>query len=209
MGDQAVAVGKLHAMAEMQDRHNCQVHPEWREQGYEYYRAIWVECAEMLDHYGWKWWKAQAPDLPQVKLELVDIWHFALSELLRADNLDDALADQLADNPMGEGDAEKFRAAIEAMAQSSLATQSFEMTPFLAAMQHLPMSYDELFELYIGKNVLNRFRQDHGYKTGEYIKVWHGEEDNEHLMAVLAELDAEPATFEDRLYQALEARYPA
>ena len=34
------------------------------------------ECSELLDHYGWKWWKHQATDLDQVKLEIVDIWHF-------------------------------------------------------------------------------------------------------------------------------------
>ena len=72
----------LNAMAAMQEEHNKQVHPDWRENGYAYYRAIWVECAEMLDHFGWKWWKKQDADIDQVKLELVDIWHFGLSEML-------------------------------------------------------------------------------------------------------------------------------
>ena len=73
----------LQTMAQMQDAHNTLVHAQWRTQGYAYYRAIWVECAELLDHFGWKWWKKQDGDLAQVKLELVDIWHFALSEMLR------------------------------------------------------------------------------------------------------------------------------
>ena len=51
--DQAIAM--LNTMVRMQDEHNCQVHAEWRTQGYEYYRAIWVECAEMLDHFQPKW----------------------------------------------------------------------------------------------------------------------------------------------------------
>ena len=37
----------LQTMAEMQDAHNTLVHEQWRTQGYEYYRAMWVECAEM------------------------------------------------------------------------------------------------------------------------------------------------------------------
>ena len=82
----------LQTMAAMQDTHNKNVHPQWWDQGYEYYRAIWVECAELLDHFGWKWWKHQTPDLDQVKLEIVDIWHFGLSELMRADQLDDSAA---------------------------------------------------------------------------------------------------------------------
>ena len=74
-------------MLEMQDAMNARVNPEWRSAGNAWYRAIWTECAEMLDHYGWKWWKHQKPDLEQVQLELVDIMHFAMSDyLLREDD---------------------------------------------------------------------------------------------------------------------------
>ncbi len=197
----------LETMARMQDEHNCQVHPEWRTQGYEYYRAIWVECAEMLDHYGWKWWKKQTPDVAQVKLELVDIWHFALSEMLRADTLNDEVGAALAKAAPGAGDPAAFRAAIEALAASSLETRSFELTPFIDAMRELPMPYEELFDMYIGKNVLNRLRQNHGYQSGEYVKVWNGQEDNEHLVELLATVEADPATLPDALYAALEDRY--
>ena len=64
---------QLIIMLEMQDAMNTKVNPDWRSANNEWYRAIWVECAEMLDHYGWKWWKHQEPDLNQVKLELIDI----------------------------------------------------------------------------------------------------------------------------------------
>ena len=79
---------RLAAMAKMQQDHNRLVHPQWASQGHAYYRAVWVECAELLDHFGWKWWKKQDADLDQVKLEIVDIWHFGLSELLRAKQVD-------------------------------------------------------------------------------------------------------------------------
>ena len=79
---------QLAAMAELQDSLNRNVHAAWRTQGHQYYRAIWVECAELLDHFGWKWWKHQRPDLDQVKLEIVDIWHFGLSELIRDGSID-------------------------------------------------------------------------------------------------------------------------
>lgn len=61
----ADARAMLQTMAAMQDAHNRQVHAAWREQGYPYYRAVWVECAELLDHFGWKWWKHQQPDADQ------------------------------------------------------------------------------------------------------------------------------------------------
>ena len=202
----------LHTMAQMQDSHNALVHPQWRTQGHEYYRAMWVECAEMLDHFGWKWWKKQDGDLDQVKLELVDIWHFALSELLRLDQLDGTVADSLDSAaartaPTAEAQGENFRLAIEALAASCLRTRSFELQPFVDAMAVLPMDYRELFALYIGKNMLNRFRQNNGYKTGEYRKLWQGREDNEHLVELLDELQVSPSDLPDALYAALQARY--
>jgi hypothetical protein len=40
------------------------------------------------------------------------------------------------------------------------------------------LNLEKLYRLYVGKNILNQFRQDHGYKDGSYIKVWDGDEDN-------------------------------
>ena len=202
----------LQTMAAMQDSHNTLVHPQWRTQGYEYYRAMWVECAEMLDHFGWKWWKKQDGDVDQVKLELVDIWHFALSEILRKGSVQDQAADTLASIKLAaaentQAQAEAFRLAIEQLAASCLASRSFELQHFVAAMAALPMGYDELFALYIGKNVLNRFRQNNGYKTGEYRKLWHGREDNEHLVELLNMLAVPAADLPDALYVALQERY--
>lgn len=196
----------LDTMARMQEAHNRQVHPDWRVKRYEYYRAVWVECAELLDHFGWKWWKKQAPDLAQVKLELVDIWHFGLSELLRGDELDAEVAEVL-DVPPSEGaGAEGLRQAVEALASACLQSKGFSVKRFADVMAALPMSFDELFRLYVGKNVLNGFRQDHGYKDGTYRKAWAGREDNEHLMELLDGIE-EPATAAQDLYAKLEARY--
>ena len=157
----------------------------------------------------------QDGDLDQVKLELVDIWHFALSELLRQDRLEDAVADALfaVDTAPASEDKdeqeERFRLAIEALAQACLRKRSFELQPFVDAMAALPMTLDELFALYIGKNVLNGFRQNNGYKSGEYRKLWHGREDNEHLIEVLSVLTVAPSELPDALYAALQQRYDA
>jgi len=216
-GDQELQM--LTTMAAMQAEHNEQVHPDWQTQGYEYYRAIWVECAELMDHFGWKWWKHQTPDLDQARLELVDIWHFGLSELLRDGVGLAEVLDGFADLPLqGSGndeasatasaaDAAAFRAAVEDLAGATLASQRFVLAPFVAACTALPMSYRELFELYIGKNVLNRFRQSHGYKEGTYRKLWDGREDNEHLVEVLAAEDAGAPDIVETILERLEARY--
>ena len=199
---------KILAMLEMQDAMNSKVNPDWRNAGSEWYRAIWTECAEMLDHYGWKWWKHQQPDMDQVKLEIVDIWHFAMSDLLIKGATDGAVAEQIAtelDNPAEALDTPQ---AIESLAGVTLQTQAANVPVFASLMQSADMSFDELFRMYVGKNVLNFFRQDHGYKDGSYIKVWDGREDNEHLAAILLSLDPDVADFSEQVYAQLAAAYP-
>ena len=203
---------KLTNMAVLQDRHNREVHPEWRTRGYAYYRAVWIECAELLDHFGWKWWKRQEANLEQVRLEVVDIWHFGLSDLLRADAVDEALAARMtvrsapSRGGTGRGD---LRAAVEALALSTLASRAFDVDAFVDLMNAVPMSLDELHDAYIGKNVLNSFRQAHGYRDGSYVKTWGGREDNEHLSELAAQLDAARPSYAEDLKAALEERYAA
>lgn len=197
---------QLAAMAEMQERHNRLVHPQWASQGHEYYRAVWVECAELLDHFGWKWWKKPSADIEQAKLEIVDIWHFGLSELIRANQVNRELAVRLK-SALSNQDQQDFRLAVERLALASLATRQFDLDAFAAVMRSLPLGFDELYRLYIGKNVLNAFRQKHGYKEGSYRKRWQGREDNEHLMDILRELDSDEADFAEHVSAALAERY--
>ena len=198
---------QLSAMAEMQDHHNRLVHPRWRHQGHDYYRAVWVECAELLDHYGWKWWKRQQADLEQVKLEIIDIWHFGLSELLRGNQLGEPLAARLAD-ALRSAEAVDFRASVENLALESLATRQFDLVAFVSVMRALPMTFDQLYQGYVAKNILNAFRQEHGYQDGSYRKRWHdGREDNEHLVEIVAALDADADSFVADLAAAIAARY--
>ena len=198
----------LAAMAKMQEEHNRLVHPQWASQGHAYYRAVWVECAELLDHFGWKWWKKQDADLDQVKLEIVDIWHFGLSELLRSKQVDRNLAVRLA-TLLEQPAPQEFRSAVEALARASLVTQAFDLPAFVAVLGALPMDFDELYAIYVGKNVLNAFRQRHGYRTGEYRKEWQGREDNEHLTELVRSMDTSAPTFPDDLARALARRYAA
>ena len=81
-------------MLSMQDRMNTRVHENWAAQNFEWYRAIWVECGELIDHYGYKWWKKQDPEMEQVQLEVIDIWHFGMSALFR----DGLSIEQMAEN---------------------------------------------------------------------------------------------------------------
>jgi dimeric dUTPase (all-alpha-NTP-PPase superfamily) len=202
---------KITTMLELQDSMNSKVNPDWRNAGNEWYRAIWMEASEMLEHYGWKWWKKQEPEEMQVKLEIVDIVHFALSICLEQNehsDLDDiAAAIEVAfENPKSTGD---IRTTIELLARETLVDQEAHFAIISGIMNHVSMVFDELYEIYVGKNVLNMFRQDNGYKEGAYRKMWHGREDNEYLADILQQLDCNSDSFKDDVYRALAENYPA
>jgi dimeric dUTPase (all-alpha-NTP-PPase superfamily) len=203
-------------MLEMQHRMNTRVHEQWIDQGFEWYRAVWIECGELMDHVGYKWWKKQVPDMEQVRLEVVDIWHFGMSALFKPASTVEALAQEIAsawvEQEAQDNDAEmdvgRVHAATELLAQDALASKSFSVPLFAELMRACSLTPEQLYRHYVGKNVLNFFRQDHGYQEGTYVKLWQGREDNEHLSELLESLDDTDPEFPDAVYQALLARYP-
>src|SRR5690625_608311 len=199
---------QLRIMLELQDRMNTRVHPQWREQKFEFYRAIWVECAELMDHYGWKWWKKQSPDAEQVALELIDIWHFGLSILLQSGADTEALVARVMEDWVVPTDETDFRLDLEAFAAATLADRQFHVRALARLMAGVPLDLDSLSRGYRGKNGFNFFREDHGYQEGTHGKSWHdGREDNEHLVELVHSLAASRISFQEDLYRALKPRY--
>ena len=195
-------------MLTLQNRMNSKVHPEWIDQQFEWYRAIWIECGELMEHYGYKWWKKQQPDLDQVRLEVIDIWHFGMSALFRPGQSLEDLATEMQQSINGYVYLGlDVRAATEVLASYSLEHKGFSVPAFWDLMHAIGMQPETLYQQYVGKNVLNFFRQDHGYKDGSYVKQWQGREDNEHLVEILQHLDSSGEDFQGRLYQALAERY--
>jgi len=195
-------------MLTMQNSMNTRVHEDWANQNFEWYRAVWIECGELIDHYGYKWWKKQHLDLPQVQLEVIDIWHFGMSAMFQDGKSIDTMASEigreLADyQPSGLG----VREATEALALHTLETHGFSPSRFWDLMIASELDFDALYTAYVGKNVLNFFRQDNGYKEGTYVKNWAGREDNEHLVEVLASLDHSAEDFAKEVYDSLNSRY--
>ena len=193
-------------MLSLQNKMNVTVHPDWHKQGFKWTRAIMVEGVEALDHYGWKWWKKQEPDMAQVRIELVDIWHFIMSDLVEnyspsatplADHLE-ATFKAGAPSYLVEIDPRKCLELLIANA----AMGEVHVRAFLALMVQCELSFDDLYRLYVAKNVLNMFRQANGYKTGDYIKNWNGDEDNVVLDGLLRDRpNATPEQLEARLGQ--------
>ena len=199
---------QLAIMLDLQNKMNLKVHENWVEEDFAWFRAVWIECGELVDHYGYKWWKKQTPDMEQVQLEIVDIWHFGLSILIDGTDFNSLAAE--IEKELSSADVTPLPVieATENLAQSVLASKGFDVKKFWVLLEAAGMSFDELFKQYVGKNVLNFFRQDHGYKDGSYIKIWDGREDNEHLSEIMSDSVEVGEDYPDKVYQALLARYP-
>ena len=207
----------------LQTSMNAKVDPNWVEARYPYLRAVVIEGAEAIEHHGWKWWKKQEKDLPQLQMELIDIWHFILSEILLRNQADqdkslNALTDLLSDistQCVIDFDDQQFLineldliSKFELLIALSV-SRRIELALFASIMTDCEISWTELYCQYVGKNVLNMFRQDKGYKEGNYQKIWNGREDNECLVEIIDSLDSSQLEFKDAVYAALESAYPA
>ena len=199
---------KIKEMLDLQNKINEKVHPHWREQNFEWYRAIWVECAELLDHYGWKWWKKQSPNQAQIELELVDIWHFGLSILLSNYDIEKSIS-LISEGMIDQRGSGKFRENLEDFTSNTLQTRSFDLKRFNQVMNDVGLTFEKLYVGYISKNVLNSFRQDKGYQAGTYIKDWGGIEDNEYLIRLASKMDPKSENFSSKLYTLMEKEYEA
>ncbi len=187
-------------------------------------RCIYMECAEMVDSFSWKHWKSinQEPDWDNLQIEVVDVWHFIIS--LAIENYYKNMkgpVDTLAENislleSFSKIDVEDKSFAtqdeviskVENIILLSLAYENVDleklMSEFFDLVVMSGLNLETLYRLYVGKNILNQFRQDNGYKDGTYIKVWNGEEDN----VVMKRIWEENANIQPNdLYRALTKNY--
>lgn len=197
----------------LQDQLNQLVHPNWLSQNFNWTRAVMVEATELLDHIGWKWWKAHKMDIDQTWLEMVDIWHFILShELVLCSGDHETAADSLLEE-LKIIQEDHRRTALRLMNMRELTHEligdaafgNVSIDVFGLLMGKLTMTWEQLHSMYLAKNVLNIFRQRNGYQTGDYAKIWgkHGE-DNQ----VLARLvEANPNITAEQLLAQLDSLY--
>jgi hypothetical protein len=216
-----LSTAQLQTMFQLQAAMNYRVDPNWTDARYPYLRAVVVEAAEAIEHHGWKWWKQQHRDLGQLQMELVDIWHFLLSEILLRNGGDEdkarlyleAAYERQSPTRRLQFDGQDYsleELELLDLLQALIGTAAagrVELGLFAEIMSGCELDWPELYKQYVSKNVLNFFRQDHGYQEGTYRKIWNGREDNEVLVEVMATLDAEDPSFKDSLYALLEAAY--
>ncbi len=226
--------GKLNKMIEMfrlQNRLNDDTNgPKWREgvtrQGkvINWKRCIVMETAELIDSFSWKHWKSidGGIDIENIRIEMVDIWHFVMSYILRFKTPEEAAKKALemmtassirlpeSWSPRDNERIEELLSPFEDLMALALVKSDDEaymeelLEKFWESLDAVGMSFDDLYRLYIGKNALNQFRQLHGYKEGTYTKIWNGREDNAVMQEILAE---NPETTYKELLRELEKRY--
>ncbi|MFA7611432.1 MAG: dUTP diphosphatase, partial [Sulfurimonas sp.] len=189
-------------------------------------RCIYMECAEMIDSFTWKHWKNidQEADWDNLQVEVVDVWHFIMS--LAIENYSQTLRGQVEDLAIDISELQSFKKIdtedelfakqdetiykIESIMIEALSRDSLQLEKLLGDFFDLVLmsglNLESLYKLYVGKNILNQFRQDNGYKEGSYIKVWAGEEDNVVMKRVL---EQDSGIKPDALYRELTKLYLA
>ena len=229
------AADKLRTMFAMQEALNAHTNgPDYKEtqicaktgKPINYRRCAWMETAEFVDSFDWKHWKHGKDDIENAKTELVDIWHFILGAVLvenlgapNTTTIEHAAKLILEKSAPVSGDAAYLYETSEDFIVHTL-NKTNKMFPelgeplslmqpfglFFEMCDAVGLSFNELYQRYIIKNTLNKFRQDNGYAEGNYIKIWHeGKEDN--VFAVEAAMLLGDALSADTLYEELLAIY--
>lgn len=161
-------------------------------------RCTYMECAEIIDSFSWKHWKSihQEPDWDNLQIEVVDVWHFIMS--LAIENYAKNMRGDVVNLAMNISELDSFNkinsdntsfdtqsniiTKVENIMLISLKKSNEDLEELISDFFDLVvmsgLDLETLYRLYVGKNILNQFRQDNGYKDGSYIKVWNGEEDN-------------------------------
>jgi dimeric dUTPase (all-alpha-NTP-PPase superfamily) len=161
-------------------------------------RCIYMECAEMIDSFSWKHWKdlSAEADWENLQIEVIDVWHFIIS--LGIEEYSKNLKGQVDDLAINVSQYESFAkidvnngifasqdevmAKVEDIMCIVLSKGELNLKELISNFFDLVimsgLDLDSLYKLYVGKNILNQFRQDNGYKDGTYVKIWAGEEDN-------------------------------
>ncbi|NPA53543.1 MAG: dUTPase [Aquificae bacterium] len=206
---------KLIEMFQLQEDLNRRINENWREirSHEDFARATWIECAELVDSLPWKWWKKQEADLNNVKIEIIDIWHFIMSYILldypdigeaieseeiqyflkalKEDFHNINIDGQYINHYLGETDYyKKLIFLTERVAEGFLKQNIKEGIFFFGLLVKNTLSFDELYLLYIGKNILNHIRQEKGYNEGQYKKIFDGIEDNYYLFQIVKNVNS-------------------
>lgn len=207
---------QLASLVTKQDILNTYIHPEWKEQEFDWNTAIIDECQEIAGHLGWKWWKEgykvgmTEANKKQIQLEVIDILHFIISLDVQEGVFELVMLAELNKPRVIKHSVETVNEWMRCDAANGVVTLGM-----WAELAHsVGLTEQDILETYVQKYVLNKFRQDNGYKDGSYVKNWEVTfslivEDNKVLERVVHQwgVAGKNTTDELALYTELERRY--
>lgn len=178
---------------DMQTAFNDSVAPGWKDnpEKYDMWMAVLDETLEVLTSKHWKWWKDKDQlgqvDWDNIEVELTDLFLFLLGMVIQEGSeevLYMTLASteiQLRDNP----DAVKVRDAAffedfwnHFLTAVSLKTLPLAVVKWVEFWFRTGADVNKIMLTFRVKAALNLIRQEFGYSTGKYQKMWNGVEDN-------------------------------
>lgn len=187
---QKMKVKEVMLLCSLQNKLNEAIIPGWRHTDTPYLRAAWNELAEGFNHYGWAWWKKTDPDMPAYMMECIDYNHFAISAFMQHyKNMSDEQLRSKLDQVLGQQMLSKQELSSDTLTNletvialccrgkwvDKILTHGFQLC------FDSDMTPTDIIASYLGKNILNMFRKNNGYKAGTYVKIWNGVEDNEYI----------------------------
>ncbi|MBX0310522.1 MAG: dUTP diphosphatase [Sulfurihydrogenibium sp.] len=191
----------------LQEQLNTKINPNWKEERTEkdFYRAIWLEAAELMEELPWKWWKKTETDFENLQIEIVDIFHFILSLILLKDHewkKQNSTINYIEFSipflyrALEENDkklnTEELITEVENLVRYAITERdTLTYLTFANIIKNTFESFDKLYLLYISKNILNHIRQEYGYNTGTYKKTINGLEDNKYLTKIVNQVNNE------------------
>ena len=164
-------------MIESQEQLNEIINPNWKIAEHQWNTAIIVEAGELIDSLDWKWWKKQDNDFNNAKVELIDILHFFISDLI-VKNKTKIFKNTLFDigntvEPSPEPNKCILIERLKHFLTKYLNHRYKEATiEWFYCWSILGFTLQDILKEYLIKNTLNIFRQNHGYKNGTYKKIW-------------------------------------
>jgi len=197
MSDRKMRELTVNQMVQMQSDLNSLINPNWMNERTkdDFMMQIIDEMSELLGsnvHY--KWWK-KAPegevDIHNIKIEIIDIIHFALSIAAIVEHRNPCESyiefDEFQPPTLLNGNKVDSNVFVNIFrtcdviepympGANNIEFHVQDILEYICSI--IDITSEELSAVYTAKYVLNQIRQNNGYKDGTYVKVDDGVEDN-------------------------------
>ncbi len=148
--------------------------------------ALVEELGEFVASTGFADWKPVKRDEANMDIELIDIAVFAINIAYYEDKI--------------HHDFEPLMDPKNDLALVDEIMKLYVLEQWIEIAYYIFNSNPELIKVIVAKQALNKLRQDYGYKKGDYIKDWNGQEDNVYLEGFYG-------FYHDEVYNEMEAIY--